>query len=105
MQPDIIGNAKSDSVIYDLPPQRTGKRGRPASHGKRLPIHDDFTLSDEIGDYYMAARHVLTNIFGRRTVLAYVTPVDKKNGSRRLLFGLLVHGKRNLRSHKSLRLP
>ena len=84
---DIIGNARSDSVIYDLPPQRTGKRGRPASHGKRLSIHDDFTLSDEkIGDYYMAARHVLTNIFGRRTVLAYVTSADKKNGSRRLFF-------------------
>ena len=84
---DMIGNARSDSVIYDLPPQRTGKRGRPASHGKRLSIHDDFTLSDEkIGDYYMAARRVLTNIFGRRTVLAYVTSADKKNSSRRLFF-------------------
>ena len=45
-----------------------------ASHGKRLSVQDDFTLSDEkIGDYYMAVRHVLTNIFGRRQVLAYVT--------------------------------
>ena len=34
----------------------------------------------------MAARRVLTNIFGRRTVLAYVTSADKKNGSRRLFF-------------------
>ena len=84
---DIIGNAGSDSVIYGLLPQRTEKRGRPASHGKRLSVHDDFTLSDEkIGDYYMAARHVLTNIFGRRTVLAYVTSADKKNGGRRLFF-------------------
>ncbi len=24
---DLIGNSRSDSVIYDLPPQRTGKRG------------------------------------------------------------------------------
>ena len=84
---DLIGNARSDSVIYDLPPQRTGKRGRPASHGKRLSIHDDFTLSDEkIGDYYMAVRHVLTNIFGKRTVLAYVTSADKATGGRRLFF-------------------
>ena len=49
---DMIGNARSDSVIYDLPPQRTGKRGRPALHGKKLSIQNDFTLSDEkIGDY------------------------------------------------------
>ena len=69
---DLIGNARSDSVIYDLPPQRTGKRGRPASHGKRLSVQDDFTLSDEkIGDYYMAVRHVLTNIFGKRQVLVW----------------------------------
>jgi len=32
--PDLIGNARSDSVIYDLPPQRTGKKGQPALHGK-----------------------------------------------------------------------
>lgn len=44
---DLIGNARSDSVIYDLPPQPTGKRGRPASHGKRLSIQDDFVLSSE----------------------------------------------------------
>ncbi len=85
--PGLIGNARSDSVIYDLPPQRTGKRGRPALHGKKLSIQDDFTLSDEkIGDYYMAVRHVLTNIFGKRTVLAYVTSADKAAGSRRLFF-------------------
>lgn len=84
---DLIGNARSDSVIYDLPPQRTGKRGRPALHGKKLSIQNDFTLSDEkIGDYYMAVRRVLTNIFGKRTVLAYVTSADKAEGSRRLFF-------------------
>ena len=50
---DLIGNARSDSVIYDLAPRRTGKRGRPALHGKKLSIYDDFVLSDEkIGDYY-----------------------------------------------------
>ena len=53
---DLIGNARSDSVIYDLAPQRTGKKGRPASHGKRLSIQDDFTLSDEkIGNYLRMA--------------------------------------------------
>jgi len=84
---DLIGNARSDSVIYDLPGQRTGKRGRPASHGKKLSIQDDFVLSDEkIGEYYMAVRRVLTNIFGKREVLAYVTSPEKCSGSRRLFF-------------------
>lgn len=83
----LIGNARSDSVIYDLPPYRTGKRGRPASHGKKLSIQDDFTLSDEkIGDYYMAVRRVLTNIFGKKEVLAYVTSPEKNSSSRRLFF-------------------
>ena len=84
---DLIGNARSDSVLYDLPPQRTGKKGRPALHGKRLSIQDDFALSDEkIGGYHTAARRVLTNIFGRRPVMAYVTSSEKNSGSRRLFF-------------------
>ena len=32
---DLIGNARIDSVMYDLAPERTGRRGRPAKHGKR----------------------------------------------------------------------
>ncbi len=84
---DLIGNARSDSILYDLPPQRTGKRGRPALHGKRLSIQDDFMLSDEkIGNYYMAVRRVLTNIFGKKEVLAYVTSTEKDSNSRRLFF-------------------
>ncbi len=41
---DLIGNARSDSVIYDLAPQPTGRRGRPAKHGCRLSIAEDFAL-------------------------------------------------------------
>ncbi|NSD59237.1 transposase, partial [Enterocloster clostridioformis] len=54
---DLICNARTDSVIYDLAPQPTGRRGRPAKHGERLSIKEDFTLSAEkIGDYYMGVR-------------------------------------------------
>lgn len=71
---DLVGNTRADSVIYDLAPEPSGKKGRPAVHGRRLSIQDDFTLSDEkIGDYFMAARRVLTNVFGKRKVMAYVT--------------------------------
>ena len=84
---DLIGNPRSDSVLYDLPPQQIGKRGRPAKRGASLSIQDDFVLSDEkIGDYYMAVRRVLTNIFGKRTVMAYVTSPDKSFHARRLFF-------------------
>ena len=86
----LIGNARYDSVLYDLAPQPTGKRGRPAKHGKRLSAEKDFTLSDEkIGGYYIGARRVLTNIFGTREVLAYVTATEKRGGCRRLFFSTI----------------
>ena len=34
----LIGNARSDSVLYDLAPERTGRRGRPAKHGRQLSL-------------------------------------------------------------------
>ena len=87
---DVICNARYDSVIYDLAPQPTGKRGRPAKHGKRLSPETDFSLSDEkIGDYYIGVRRVLTNIFGSREVLAYVTSSEKESSSRRLFFSTI----------------
>ncbi len=51
----------ADSVIYDLAPELSGKRGIFCGTWKKA-VHsgDDFTLSDEkIGDYFMAARRVL----------------------------------------------
>lgn len=88
---DLIGNARADSVIYDLAPEPSGKKGRPATHGKKLSIRDDFTLSDEkIGDYFIAARRALTNIFGKRIVMAYVTAPKRDSGSRRLFFSTVL---------------
>lgn len=84
---DIICNARNDSVIYDLAPPKTGKRGRPAKHGKRLSVEDDFSLSDEkIGDYFIGVRRVLSNLFGEREVLAFVTSTGHTNSSKRLYF-------------------
>ena len=87
---DLIGNARADSVIYDLAPLPTGKKGRPAKHGRRLSIDSGFTLSAEkVGDYYTGYRRVLTNIFGAREVMAYVTCTGKENGTRRLFFSTI----------------
>lgn len=73
---DLIGNARADSVMYDLPPASTGKRGRPATHGRRLSIDSDFALSTKKArDYYTSARLVLTNIFGAREQLYGIYPV------------------------------
>ena len=82
---DLIGSARIDSVMYDPAPAQTGRRGRPAKHGQRLSIDEDFALSDEkIGDYYMGVRRVLTNLFGAKEVLAYVTWQHKKICRQRL---------------------
>lgn len=87
---DLIGNARSDSVIYDLAPAPTGKKGRPKKHGRRLSIYEDFVLSAEkIGGYYTGSRRVLTNIFGKRQVLAYVTSAGKEGCCRRLFFSTI----------------
>lgn len=87
---DIICNARNDSVIYEPAPPKTGKRGRPAKHGKRLSIAADFSLSDEkIGDYYIGVRHVLSNLFGERKVLAFVTSTGTEGSSRRLFFSTI----------------
>ena len=87
---DLIGNARADSVIYDLAPAPTGRKGRPAKHGKRLSADDDSTLSDEkINGYYIGVRRILTNLFGSSEVLAYVTTSDKDSGTRRLFFSTI----------------
>ena len=87
---DVVCNARHDSVIYAPAPQPTGRRGRPAKRGRRLSIESDFTLSDKkVGNYYTGAQRVLTNIFGRREVMAYVTSSEQEGGSRRLFFSTI----------------
>ena len=41
---DIICNARIDTVMYDLPPERTGKRGRSRKYGDRV-TPEQFSLS------------------------------------------------------------
>ena len=87
---DLIGNARIDSVMYDPAPAQTGRRGRPAKHGKRLSVETDFTFSNEkIGDYYTGVRRVLAKIFGNREILAYVTATEKEHGTKRLFFSTI----------------
>ena len=73
-----------------MPPERTGKRGRPAKHGKKLSIYDDFTLSDDkTGNYFIGYRQVITNIFSDLTIMAYVTAANKTGSGRRLFLSTI----------------
>ena len=56
---DIICGARTDSVLYDLAPERTGKAGRPRKHGERLSLDTGFVLSSEkINGYFIGVRRV-----------------------------------------------
>ena len=82
---DIIGNVRADSILYNLPPERTGRKGRPTGHGKQLSIETDFIFSDEkIDGYFIAVRPVITKLFGNQKVLAYVTAPEPGSGKKRL---------------------
>lgn len=74
---DLIGNARADSVIYDLAPQRTGKRGKPTLYGKKLSIYDDFVLSDEkSGTIYGGTPYPYEYFWQKRSL--YICDVARK---------------------------
>ena len=75
----MICSVRIDTALYDLPPEKTGKRGRPRARGKRLSLKD-FTLKEVIGGEYLAGcRKVKTMLFGSRVVWAIVTKSKKGN--------------------------
>jgi len=76
-----ICNVRVDTAIYDLPPARTGKGGRPCKRGAQLSL-DDFACTYSRGKFKVGHRCVKTKIFGDITVHAYVTVSE--SGARRL---------------------
>ena len=83
---DIICNARIDTVMYDLPPERTGKWGRPKKYGGRLSPEDFELESPKTGDWKIGVRPVLTRLWKGRVVYAIVTLPKSGNGNRRLFF-------------------
>ncbi|MDE5589125.1 MAG: hypothetical protein K2J60_08280 [Acetatifactor sp.] len=63
---DIICNVRIDIVMYDLPPERTGKRGRPKKYGERLSPEKSELESPKTGDWKTGMRPVLTKLWGER---------------------------------------
>ena len=81
----IICNVRSDTVLYDLPPKPTGKRGRPRKYGNKLAF-ENFTFQEIPNtDFYAGSREVLTNLFGDKIVHAVVTKAKKSNSCRLFL--------------------
>lgn len=84
---EMVCCARTDTVLYDLPGERTGKRGRPRIHGGRLELSDVALDRPEGAPYYMGCRRVITNLWKGRTVYACVTAADpgKPDGFRLFL--------------------
>ena len=82
---EMICCVRSDTILYDLPGERTGKRGRPRTHGERLELSAINLKKPEGAAYYMGCCKVITNLWKGRTVYACVTAANpEKPGSFRL---------------------
>jgi len=81
---DLVANVRIDTSMYELPPPRTGKRGRPAEKGAAIDIYKDFHFI-RVEDYFIGVKHVLTNLF-KEPVYAMLTTPDPDNRKTYRLF-------------------
>ena len=86
---DIVCNVRKDTVLYELPPKPSGKRGRPKKYGERLSLENISLSEQRIGGYYTGVQMVLSNLFGERRIFAYVTSTESIGGSRRLFLSTI----------------
>ena len=78
----LICSVRHDTALFELPPDKTGKKGRPKVRGEKLTLKD-FALSPiEDTEYSVGSRKVMTKIFDKHPVYAIVT--STKSGSERL---------------------
>jgi len=75
---ELVANTRADTSLFDLPPDPSGKRGRPPVKGRKLDIHTDFNFI-RVGDYFIAVKVVLTNLFEKLPVYVTVTTPDLLN--------------------------
>ena len=69
----MICNVRHDTVLYELPPEPTHKRGRPKNKGEKIDLNEFEVEKVEGTDFYVSCRKVVTNIFKKRQVYAIVT--------------------------------
>ena len=81
---DIICNVRSDTAFYELPPEKTGKKGRPRVRGKRLSLKDIHHKGSPGSEYLAGCQRIKIMLFRKREVWAIVTKSEK--GNQRRLF-------------------
>lgn len=86
---NLIANVRIDTHLFDLPPPRTGKPGRPAEKGRDLDIYTDFHFI-RVEDYYIAVKKVLTNLFKEPLYLTVTTPNPDNHDAYRLFISTLM---------------
>ncbi len=68
---ELIAAVRSDTALFDLPSDPTGKRGRPRKYGDRT---DKSNLSyEESGDYYVSTKEVMTRLFNKSVHVTITT--------------------------------
>ena len=81
---EMVCNARVDTVLYGLPPAKTGKKNRPRKRGDQVAL-DKIVLSEpENGDWLIGMMPVITNLWKDKVVYALVTAPKNGKGSRRL---------------------
>ena len=81
----LICNVRIDTAMYDLPPEKTGKRGRPKERGDKFRP-EDVQLEVVPGAKYRAGtKAVKTRLFGGRVMYAIVTQTKSEKGYRLFL--------------------
>lgn len=83
---EMVCSVRLDTVLYDLPGERTGKRGRPRIHGERITLELISLEKPEGANYYMGYREVVTNLWRGKHVHAYVTATSPDRHSSYRLF-------------------
>ena len=81
---NIICNVRVDTAMYELPPERFGKCGRPGKYGEKADINNVLLDTPAYGKWKIGVKTVLTNLFGNRKVLSVVTSPKEGSESRRL---------------------
>ena len=80
---NLICNVRSDTALYELPPEHNGKKGRPQIRGNKISLQDFSFQQIEDTGYSAGKKTVMTNLFGKHPVFAIVT--KSTNGTMRLL--------------------
>lgn len=84
--PDIICNARIDTVMYDLPPEHTSKQGRPKKHGKRLSPEDSEPESPRTGDWKIGVHLALNRLQGGQQVVYAIATLSKSENENHSFF-------------------